>query len=194
MDHTPDTRTTLVGANGPGLGEVKVRVAPDAVPGEVGVSQESPLAVERRAVAMETLGEGQHDVGVLVHLVPYLAVRNLPEGERDHAFPHPEGFADGFVRGPLAHLRGVVLYAVGKNSVKKKSGLAKKRNERETIRCHVEVRAPESDLRLVPFQTLDGVSLPPQVRLQLRAKLVMDTAPWPAHRPGNDKTRPSTTQ
>lgn len=105
--------TTLVGPDGPGFGQIKVRVAPNAVPREVGVRQEPTLAVERRAVAVEALGEGQHDVRVLVHLVSYVAVRNLPEGDRDDAFPDPEGSPDGLVRGPLAHLRGVVLYAGG---------------------------------------------------------------------------------
>lgn len=109
----PHPLTTLVGADGPGLGQIKVGVAPDAVPREEGVRQESSLAVKRRAVAVETLGEGQHDVGVLVHLVSYVAVRNLPEGYRDDAFPDLEGFADGLIRGPLADLRGVVLYAGG---------------------------------------------------------------------------------
>ena len=58
-----------------------MRVPADAVAGEVGVRQEAPLAVEGRAVAVETLGEGEHDVGELVHLVADLAVRDLPEGE-----------------------------------------------------------------------------------------------------------------
>ena len=90
-----------------------MRVPADAVAGEVGVRQEAPLAVEGRAVAVETLGEGEHDVGELVHLVADLAVRDLPEGERDGALPHLEGLADGLVRPSLAHLGGVVLYAVG---------------------------------------------------------------------------------
>lgn len=100
---------------GPRLGQVKVRVAPDAVSGEVGVSQEAALAVERRAVAVEALGEGQHDVCELVDLVPDLAVGNLPEGDRDRALPHLESPSDGFIRGSFADLRGVVLYAVTRN-------------------------------------------------------------------------------
>lgn len=105
--------TTLVGvAGGPRLSEVKVRVSPDAIPREVSVSQEATLAIEGCAVAMETLGKGQHDVCKLVDLVPDVAVRDLPEGERDHALPDPEGFPDGLVRGTFANLRGVVLYAV----------------------------------------------------------------------------------
>lgn len=109
-------RTPLVGGpSGPGLGEVKVRVSPDAVAREVGVSQEAALAIERRAVAMETLGKGQHDVCELVDLVSDLAVGNLSEGDRDRSLPHLEGFSDGFIRGPFANLRGVVLYAVMKS-------------------------------------------------------------------------------
>lgn len=109
----PLSLTPLVeGAGGPGLSEVKVRVSPDAVSREVSMSQEAALAVERCAVAVETLRKGQHDVGELVDLVFDVAVGDLSEGEWDHALPHLEGFADGFLRGSLADLRGVVLYAV----------------------------------------------------------------------------------
>ncbi|KAG7271946.1 hypothetical protein CRUP_007717 [Coryphaenoides rupestris] len=45
----------------PRLGRVEVGVAPDAVAGEVGVRQEAALAVKGAAVAMETLGEEEHD-------------------------------------------------------------------------------------------------------------------------------------
>lgn len=48
---------------------------------------------------------------------------------------------------------------------------------------------PECHLRLVPLQSLHSVSLSPQVRFQLRAKLVWDPASWPTHRPGNSKTK-----
>lgn len=89
-----------------------MRVSADAVAGEVSVSQEAALAVKRRAVAVETLRKGQHDVCELVHLVPDVAVGDLPEGEGDRALPDLEGSPDGFVRGPLPDLRGVVLYAV----------------------------------------------------------------------------------
>lgn len=92
-----------------------MRVSPNAVSGEVGVSQEAALAVKRRAVSMETLCKGQHDVCKLVDLVSDLAVGNLSEGDRDRALPHLEGFSDGFIRGPFADLRGVVLYAVIKS-------------------------------------------------------------------------------
>lgn len=103
--------TSLVdAASGPGLGKVKVRVSTDAVSREVCVSQEAALAVERCTVAVETVGKGQHDVCVAVWLCFDLAVGNLPEGERDHALPHLEGFLDGFKCGSLADLGGVVLY------------------------------------------------------------------------------------
>jgi len=88
-----------------------VRVSADAVAGEVRVSQEAALAVERRAVAVETLREREHDVRELVDLVPDLAVGDLPEGQRDHVLPDLEGFSDGFVCALLPDLRGVVLYA-----------------------------------------------------------------------------------
>lgn len=92
-----------------------MRVAPDAVAREVGMSQEAALAIKWCAVAMETLGKGQHDVCKLVDLVSDLAVGNLSEGDRDRALPHLEGFSDGFIRGPFADLWGVVLYAVIKS-------------------------------------------------------------------------------
>lgn len=101
--------------SGPGLSEVKVRVSPDAMSGEVGVSQEAALAIERRAVTMETLREREHDVCELVNLVFDLAVGNLSEGERDHTLPHLEGFSDGFMCGSFSDLWGVVLYADRKN-------------------------------------------------------------------------------
>lgn len=105
--------TTLVDvAGGPGLSKVKVRVPTDAISREVRVSQEAALAVERRAVAVEAVSKGQHDVCVAVRLGFDLTVGNLPEGEWDHAFPHPEGFPDGFKCGSLADLGGVILYAV----------------------------------------------------------------------------------
>lgn len=105
--------TTLVDvAGGPGLGEVKVRVTTNAVSREVRVSQEAALAIERRAVAMEAISKGQHDVCEAVRLGFDLAVGNLPEGEGDRALPHPEGFPDGFKCGSLANLGGVILDAV----------------------------------------------------------------------------------
>lgn len=108
--------TSLVdGPSGPGLREVKVRVSPDAVSGEVSVRQEAALAIKRCAVAMETLREGEHDVCELVDLVPDVAVGDLSEGERDRALPHFEGLPDGFISGLFANFRGVVLYTVVKN-------------------------------------------------------------------------------
>ena len=87
-------------------------VPPDAVPGEVSVSQEAALAVERCAVPVETLREGEHDVGVLVDLAPDVAEGDLPEGDRDCALPNLEGLSNGLVCGSFPDLRGVVLYAV----------------------------------------------------------------------------------
>ena len=108
----PLSLTSLVDvASRPGFGVVEVRVAPYPVPGEVRVSQEAALAVERRAVAVETLGEGEHDVSVLVDLVPDVAVRDLSEAERDGGLPHLKSPADGLVCSVLPNLRGVVLYA-----------------------------------------------------------------------------------
>lgn len=77
-----DRLTVVVGvAERPGLVRVKVRVSSDAGAGEVGVSQETALAVERRAVTMETRGEEDHDVGLLP-LVLDLRVRHLLSGKR----------------------------------------------------------------------------------------------------------------
>lgn len=104
--------TPLVDVAGrPGFGVVKVCVAPYPVPGEVRVSQEAALAVEWRAVAVETLREGEHDVSVLVDLVPDVAVRDLSEAERDGGLPHLKRPADSLVCSVLPNLRGVVLYA-----------------------------------------------------------------------------------
>lgn len=106
--------TSLVDVAGcPRLGEVKVCVSSDALPGEVSVSQEAALAVERRAVSVEALGEGEHDVGVLVDLPSDVAEGDFSEGERDHTLPNLEGLPDGVMRGSLSDLGGVVLYAVG---------------------------------------------------------------------------------
>lgn len=69
-------------AQRPGLIGVKVCVSADASAGEVGVGQETPLSVERRAVAMETRGEEDHDVSLLA-LVLDLRVRHLLNGTRE---------------------------------------------------------------------------------------------------------------
>ena len=88
-------------------------VSPNTVSGEVCVSQEAALAIERRAVSVKALREGEHDVGVLVDLASDVAEGDLSEGQRDGALPNPEGLSDGFIRGLLPDLGGVVLYAVG---------------------------------------------------------------------------------
>lgn len=84
-------------------------VSTDAVARKVGVRQEAALAIERTTVAVETLGEEEHDIGKLLHLVPYVAVGNFPETQRGDALPHLEGLPDGLVGLILTHLRGVVL-------------------------------------------------------------------------------------
>lgn len=86
-------------------------VPADAIAGEIGMCQEAPLAIERAAVTMETLGEEDHNVCKLLHLVSYVAVWDFPETERRDALPHLEGVPDGFVGLVLAHLGAVVLYA-----------------------------------------------------------------------------------
>jgi len=101
----------VLAPHGPRLGRVKVGVPPDAVAGEVGVSQEAALSIERAAVPVETIGEEEHNVGELLHLVPDVAVGDLPETKRGDGLPHLEGIPDGLVALVLAHLRGVVLYA-----------------------------------------------------------------------------------
>jgi len=63
-------------AQRPRLVRVEVGVAPDAGAGEVGVRQETALPVERRAVAMETRGEEDHDVRLLPVILD-LRVRDL---------------------------------------------------------------------------------------------------------------------
>lgn len=114
-DHRFPLTSLIHGAGGPRFGQVKVRVPTDAVTREVSVCQEAALAVERGAVSVKAVGEGQHDVGVLVDLPSDLAEGNLPEGERDGALPNLKGLSDGVMRGSLAHFGGVVLYAAGEN-------------------------------------------------------------------------------
>lgn len=86
-------------------------VSSDAVARKVGVRQEAPLAVERTAVAVETLRKVEHYVGKLLNFVPYVAVGDFLEAEWGDALPHLEGLPDGFVGLVLARLRGVVLDA-----------------------------------------------------------------------------------
>lgn len=87
-------------------------VSPNAITGKVGVSQKAALAIERRAVTVESLREGQHDVRVLVDLASDPAEGDLSEGEWDHTLPHSEGFSDGLKSATFAYFRRVVLYAV----------------------------------------------------------------------------------
>lgn len=107
----PQQRLTVqvLVSNRPWLGCVEVGVSTDAVARKVGVCQEAPLTIEGAAVAVETLCEEDHDVGELLHLVPYVAVGNLSETERRDALPHLEGLPDGLVGLVLPHLGRVVL-------------------------------------------------------------------------------------
>lgn len=213
-----------------------MRVSSNALSGEVRVSQEATLTIKRRAVAMETLCEGEHDVCVLVDLFSDVAVGDFSEGERDHALPNLEGLSDGVVSGSFTDLWGVVLYAGVKNrdeglgptrvEVTQKNKFKRRQKLRlihkapfsnifkikQTIKIIIFCRinneshqlehlitfklkytgnmlVPEGHLRLFPLQTLHGVSLPPQVGLQLRAELVRDATSRPVHRPGNGKTK-----
>ena len=108
--------TSLVdGPSGPGLGEVKMRVSSDAVAWEISVRQEATLTIKWRAVTVETLCKGEHDVCELVDLALDLAVGDLSEGEGDRALPHLEGPPDGFICGMFTNFWGVVLYAAVEN-------------------------------------------------------------------------------
>lgn len=58
--------TIMVGiAQRPGLVRVEVCVSSDAGAREVGMGQEAPLSIERRAITMETRGKENHDVRFL---------------------------------------------------------------------------------------------------------------------------------
>lgn len=92
-------------------------VSTDANAREIGVCQETPLAIKWAAVTVETLSKEYHDVSKLLHFVPYVAVGNFPEAKRGDALPHLEGLPDGLVGLILTHLWGVVLYT--KQRVKK---------------------------------------------------------------------------
>lgn len=46
----------------------------------------------------------------------------------------------------------------------------------------------ESDFVLLPLQALDGISLPPEVGLQLGTKLIWHATARSLHGPGKDKT------
>lgn len=101
-------------AQGPGFIRVEMRIAPDPRPREVRVSQEPSLAVERRAVAMETGREDDGDVYVALTALQ-CAVGDGLEVQRRNALPHIECPADGFVRLTRTHFRSHILYTGGKN-------------------------------------------------------------------------------
>ena len=110
-----------------------MRVPADARAGEVSVGQEPPLSVKWRAVAMETRGKEDHDVGLLA-LVLDLRVGHFLcgtehgvaaaqagggggatdlEGERRDALPHPEGSPHRPLGVLLTHFRGEVGNTAG---------------------------------------------------------------------------------
>lgn len=62
LSHNSILTAEVIIARGPGLGRVKVSVATDVGPREVGVGQEAAFAIERGAIPMEAVGEEDHDV------------------------------------------------------------------------------------------------------------------------------------
>lgn len=97
--------------SGPWFSCIKVSISPDAVTREIRMRQEASFAIKWAAVTVETLREEEHDVGKVLHLVPYVTVGDFPETERGDALPHLEGPPDGLMGFVLAHLWGVVLYS-----------------------------------------------------------------------------------
>lgn len=113
--------TVMVGvAERPRLIRVKVRVAPDARPGEVGMRQEAALAVEGGAVAVETRGEDDGDVHVLLGPLQ-LAVGHRLEAQRCHVLPHVKGAANGVVGLLGAHFGRHVLYAARRQGMRNRT-------------------------------------------------------------------------
>lgn len=95
----------------PGLGRVKVGIPSDVGAREIGMGQEATLAIERRAVTMETLSEEDHDVCLLLMALADIGIGHLSETKWCGALPHAERLANGLERGILAHLGGVILDA-----------------------------------------------------------------------------------
>lgn len=74
--------TVVVGvAQRPGFVRVKVCISSNASAREIGVCEETPLAVEGRAVTVETGGKKDHDVRFFA-LAFQLRVRDLLDGKR----------------------------------------------------------------------------------------------------------------
>lgn len=88
-----------------------MRVSSYAIAWEVSVGQEASFTVKRTGVSVEAVGEEEHDVGKVFHLISDVAVRDLSESQRSDAFPHFEGFSDGLKRLVFPNFRRVVLYA-----------------------------------------------------------------------------------
>jgi len=89
--------------------------------GEVGVREEAPLPIKRRAVTMETRGEEDHNVGLFTASVFDLLVGNLVESQWGHLLPNVERPTDGFVRVVFPDLGSVVLDATETNQGREKS-------------------------------------------------------------------------
>lgn len=98
-------------ADGPRFCCIEVRVSSYAIAWEVSVGQEASFTVKRTGVSVEAVGEEEHDVGKVFHLISDVAVRDLSESQRSDAFPHFEGFSDGLKRLVFPNFRRVVLYA-----------------------------------------------------------------------------------
>lgn len=90
-------------AERPRLVRIEVCVSTNAGAGEVGVCEEAALAVERRAVAVKTRGEKNHDISFLP-LVLDLRVRHLLEATAGKWRQEMRCFAGCFSNAILAML------------------------------------------------------------------------------------------
>lgn len=110
--------------------------------------QESALAIEGAAVAMETIGKEEHDVGEVLDLVPYVAVGDLAEPQRGHALPDFEGFSDSLMGLILSHFGSIVLYTKRerKSERQRMEKRQSKGKERRGTRDSRESRAEEKEI------------------------------------------------
>lgn len=97
-------------ADGPRFCCIEVRVSSYAIAWEVSMGQEASFTVKRTGVSMEAIGEEEHDVGKIFHLISDVTVRDLSESQRSDAFPHFESFSDGLKRLVFPNFWRVVLY------------------------------------------------------------------------------------
>lgn len=114
--------------------------------------QEATLAIKGTAVAVEALGEEEHDVGKVLDLVPYVAIGDLAEPQRGYALPDFEGFPDGLVGLILAHFGCIVLYTEEREKARdrewRKKDAGGKRAEEHRIAGTVrESRAKEKEIQ-----------------------------------------------